>query len=116
MNVSVPIVIAAAIAVTAEHRAGPSRHRPYRAANHRPHRSADRSPGGDASESADRLGGVEQAARPRHARENKAILFTIRILPQYRHPGNTKMCNVFRNSPRRLEGSWGTPHVSSRLV
>ena len=57
VDVAVPIVIAAAIMVTAEYRAGPSRHRPYRAANHRPHRSADRSPGGDATESADRLGG-----------------------------------------------------------
>ena len=57
VHVAVTVVIAALTVVTSEHRAGPSRHRPYRAANHRPHRPADRSPGGDASEGADRLRG-----------------------------------------------------------
>ena len=46
MNVPVPVVIAAAMVVTAEHRAWPSRHRAYAGADHRPDRPADRRAGG----------------------------------------------------------------------
>ena len=35
VHVTVPVVIAAVVVVTTEHRAGPSRHRAYRAADHR---------------------------------------------------------------------------------
>ena len=75
MHVAVPVVIAALTVVTSEHRAGPSRHRAYRAANHRSHRAADRSPGGHASEGADRLRRRRAALRQsvRQAKEIKAI-------------------------------------------
>ena len=42
VNVAVSVAVVAAIARTAEHRAGPSRHRAYRAADHCSDRTADR--------------------------------------------------------------------------
>ena len=84
VDVAVSVVIAAAIVVTAEHRAGPSYNRAYRAADHSPDRAADRSPGGYASEGADRLrrggAGTERETRQRC----QGDLVHDRILPQYR--------------------------------
>jgi hypothetical protein len=51
VKVAISVAVAAAMARTAEHRAGPSHHRAYRAADHRAHWTANRGPGGDASES-----------------------------------------------------------------
>src|SRR5271166_1740051 len=70
MDTAVAVAVMAAIATAAEHRAGPSRHRAYRAPDHRPNRSANRSPRGDASKGADRLhwrgARAEREARQRH--------------------------------------------------
>ena len=81
MHVAVPVVIAALTVVTSEHRAGPSRHRAYRAANHRPHRPADRSPGGDASEGADRLRRRRAGAERKAGQRNQGNLVHDPLLP-----------------------------------
>jgi hypothetical protein len=81
MHVAVPVVIAALTVVTSEHRAGPRRHRAYRAANHRPHRPADRSPGGDASEGADRLRRRRAGAERKAGQRNQGNLVHDPLLP-----------------------------------
>jgi hypothetical protein len=75
MDVAIPVVIAAAMATAAEHRAGPSRHRAYRAPNHRPDRPADRGPGCDASEGADRLRGRGARAEREAGQRDQGHLF-----------------------------------------
>jgi hypothetical protein len=81
VHVAVTVVIAALTVVTSEHRAGPSRHRAYRAANHRPHRAADRSPGGDASEGADRLRRRRAGAERKAGQRNQGNLVHDPLLP-----------------------------------
>ena len=49
MKVAVSVMVVAAIARTAEHRAGPSCHRAYRAADHCSDRTADRGTRDDAA-------------------------------------------------------------------
>src|SRR5271170_7285485 len=49
VNVTIAVAVMATMAWAAEHRAGPSRHRAYRAADHRSDRTADRGSGDDAA-------------------------------------------------------------------
>ena len=76
VNVAVSVVVVAAIARTAEHRAGPSCHRAYRAADHCSDRTADRRARDDAAGRAHGLRwGVAQAPSARHPNATKTILF-----------------------------------------
>jgi hypothetical protein len=81
MNVPVPVVIAAAMVVTAEHRAWPSRHRANPGSDHRPDRPADRRAGGGASEGADGLCRRRAGAKREAGQRNQGNLFHDPILP-----------------------------------
>jgi hypothetical protein len=81
VDVAVPVVIAAAMVVTAEHRAWPSRHRAYAGADHRPDRPADRRAGGGASEGSDGLCRRRARAEREAGQRNQGNLVHDPILP-----------------------------------
>ena len=81
VNVAISVVVAAAIARTAEHRAGPSRHRAYRAADHCSDRTADRGARDDAAGRADGLRWSGASAKRKAPQRNKSDFVHTVILP-----------------------------------
>ena len=81
VHVAVPVVIAAAMVVTAERRAWPSHHRAYAGADHRPDRPADRRAGGRASEGSDGLRRRRARAEREAGQRNQSNLVHDPILP-----------------------------------
>jgi hypothetical protein len=81
VNVTVSVAVVAAIARAAEHRAGPGRHRAYRAADHRSDWTADRGAGDDAAGRAHGLRRSRASAEHKAAQRNKSDLVHTVILP-----------------------------------
>jgi hypothetical protein len=81
VNVAVSVVVAAAIARTAEHGAGPSRHRAYRAADDCSDRTADRGARDDAAGRAHGLRWCGASAKRKTPQRNKSDFVHTVILP-----------------------------------
>jgi len=82
VNVTVAVAVVAAIAMAAEHRAGPSRHRAYRAADHRSYRTADRGAGDHTPCRAHCLRRGRTSAKCKASQRNKSDLVHTVILPR----------------------------------
>jgi hypothetical protein len=81
VNVAVSVVVVAAIARTAEHRAGPSRHRAYRAADHCSDRTADRGARDDAAGRAHGLRWGGASPKRKAPQRNKSDFVHTVLLP-----------------------------------
>jgi hypothetical protein len=81
VNVAISVVVAAAIARTAKHRAGPSRHSAYRAADHCSDRTADGCARDDAAGRAHGLRWGGASAKRKTPQRNKSDFVHIVILP-----------------------------------
>ena len=81
VNVTIAVVVVAAIARTAEHRAGPSRHRAYRAADHCSDRTADRRARDGAAGRAHGLRSGGASAKRKAPQRNKSDFVQTVILP-----------------------------------
>ena len=81
VNVAVSVVVVAAIARTAEHRAGPSRHRAHRAADHCTDRTADRGARDGAAGRAHGLRSGGASAKRKAPQRNKGDFVHTVLLP-----------------------------------
>ena len=81
VNVAISVVVAAAMARTAEHRAGPSRHRAYSAADHCSDGTADRCARDDAAGRAHGLRWSGASAKRKAPQRNKSDFVHTLILP-----------------------------------
>ena len=81
VNVAVSVAIVAAMARTTEHRAGPSRHCAYRAADHCSDRTADRRARDDAAGCAHCLRSGGASAKRKATQRNKSDFVHTVVLP-----------------------------------